>query len=164
VTSSSATRLAVEVAGGVPGVSAAETGATGELSITPTWTKKLTVEEAGDQLTVVGIDVPGIYATSAAAVVTLVPGTPASRTDGDLATVIQATAAARCTVSQAATLAGLALDYSTGTLGLVADVADNNETAGALIAQPIDGWEYGYVDLFADGTTPTIVVKATPRA
>lgn len=163
VTSSNATRLAVESAGGVPGVLAVATGYAGELSITPTWTKTLTVSKVGDQLTVTEIDIPGILATPGTSKVTLTPGTPAG-TEGDLAPFIQVTGTAtRTVISKAATLLGLALDYSMGTAGAIVDIADNSTTAGTIFEQSVDGWEYAYLDIFADGTTPTIVVKATPR-
>lgn len=160
LSSSSDTTLAcVTTVGGVPGVTAAATGASAELSITPTWTSTLTVTESGDKLTVVDIDIPGVYATSSEAVVTVVPGTPASQTEGELAPVLQMTAAARCTISQAATL--LALQVVDSTSG--ADLAANNTTAGTLFHIPQYGYDYAYVGLVADGTTPTIVVSATPR-
>jgi hypothetical protein len=164
--SSNATRLKTEACGGVPGVIAAASGVSAEIKITPTWTKVLTLTESGDQLTVTDIDCPGVYATSAEAVVTLVPGTPASRTEGDLAPVIQAvtgTAAGHCVVAQTATLAGLQLVNDYGTNGLIGDVAANNTTAGTLYHVPTYGYDYAYVDIYADGTTPTIVVSATPR-
>lgn len=163
LTSSSATKLAVADAGGVPGVVAAATGATAELAITPTWTKKLTVTEAGDKLTVTGIDVPGIYATSASAVVTLTPGTPAG-TSGDMASLIQASASAHCTISQAATLLGLRLVSAAGTAGSVQDMAANNTTEGTIYTVPVNGYEQAYLSVYADGTTPTIVITATKRS
>jgi len=158
--SSNGTRLAcVTTVGGVPGVSAVATGATGELTITPTWTSTLTVTEAGAQLTVVDIDIPGVLATPGTAKVTLTPGTPAGVT-GELATVLQVTGTAtRTVISKAATLAGLILlDATSG-----ADLADNSLTAGTLFHQAIYGYPYVYCGLFADGTTPTIAVSATKR-
>lgn len=152
------TLACVTTVGGVPGVIAAATGVAGELSITPTWSKVCTVTEAGARLTVTDIDIPGVYASAAEAVVTLTPGTPAG-TAGELATVIQATAPARCTVSQAATLAGLRL--INGTSG--ADMGDNHLTGGTIYSIPVLGYPYAYVGVFADGTTPTVIVSASKR-
>jgi len=156
--SSNSTRLATATAGGVPGVIAAATGATGELSITPVWTKALTVTEAGDQLTVTDIDTPGIYATSELGVVTVVPGTPA--TGGEKATVIEAqtgTGAGHCACAQT-TLASLAKDGSATT-----GVADNSTTAGTLYDSSCYGWDYLYCGVTnSDGAdAATIVVAAT---
>ncbi|MDD2756889.1 MAG: hypothetical protein PHS80_15355 [Methanothrix sp.] len=155
--SSNATRLKTEAAGGVPGVIATANGTTAELSITPTWTSVLTVTETGDRLTVTDIDCPGVLAAAADAVVTLTPGTPAG-TDGELATVIQATAAANCTVSQAATLLGLSIDGAANS-----NVAINNTTAGTLYTQDVKGWEYLYAGITADADAATVVVGATLR-
>jgi hypothetical protein len=160
--SSNGTRLAcVTTVGGIPGVTAVATGGTGELSITPTWTQTLTVTESGTRLTVTDVDVPGIYATSADAVVTLVPGTPASRTTGELATVISATAAARCTVSQAGTLAALIVDADTTA------AANEAATTGALGShhpQAVSGYPYLYLGLTADNATPqAVTVTVKPR-
>lgn len=156
--SSNATRLKTEAAGGVPGVIATANGTTAELSITPVWTETLTVTEAGTKLTVTDIDVPGIKAAAAEAVVTLTPGTAGG--DAELATVIQATAAANCTVSQAATLLGLAQDGAA-----VADVAGNSATAGKIYEQDTHGWEYLYAGITNDsgGAAATVVVGATLR-
>lgn len=158
IRTSSATRLATETAGGVPGVIAAATGATGELAITPTWSKILTVTEAGDQLTVVDIDTPGLKATSALGVVTVIPGTPA--TGGEKATVIEAqtgTAAAHCACAQS-TLASLVKDGAA-----ITGIADNSTTAGALYEQYCDGWDACYIGVTNnDAANPaTIVVAAT---
>lgn len=149
--------ITIDEAGGVPGVIAVATGATAELSITPTWTSVLTVEESGTKLTVTDIDIPGIYATAADAVVTLVPGTPASQTSGDLATVICATAAANCTVASAPTLAALALDSTT------ANVAINSTTLGTIYTQEVKGWEYCYVGINDDTGSAAVAVTATLR-
>jgi hypothetical protein len=167
--SSDAVTLAVEVAGGVPGVIAAATPGTAtkaELSITPTWTKVLTVTAAGLQLTVKDIDCPGILATPALAVVTLTPGTPAG-TSGEMATVIQAvtgTAAGNCAVSQAATLAGLMVPPDI--TSTYADVAANSTTAGALYTLPTGGYEQCYLAVMndsGDASVAAIVVGATKR-
>ena len=158
LTSSNTTRLKTEAGGGVPGVIAAATGATAELSITPTWTTVLTVAEAGNRLTVTDIDCPGVYATSADAVVTLVPGTPA--TGGELATVIHAVdASSHAAVSTAATLAGLVIDGAA-----VADQAANNTTAGKIHEQTVAGYEYCYLGVMndsGDASVATMVVGAT---
>lgn len=153
--------MTIEAAGGVPGVVAAETGATGELSITPTWSEALTVTEAGTKLTVVDIDNPGILAAAALAVVTLTPGTPAG-TDGELATVIYATAAANCTVDESATLAGLMIDSGTTA---VADEAATTGTAGTIEpAQAVGGYKYCYLKFTADNATPQAVsISAVKR-
>ena len=163
LSSSNSTRLAcVTTVGGVPGVSAVATGGTGELSITPTWTRTLTVADyaaaggATTHITTTDVDIPGIYATAADAVVTLVPGTPASRTEGELATVIQAVASAHCTVAQV-TLASLRL------VDTDLDVAANNTTAGTIFTVPVNGYEYAYCGVFADGTTPALIITATKR-
>ena len=168
LTSSDGTTLAVEVAGGVPGVIAAATPGTAsaaELSITPTWTKVLTVTAAGAQLTVTDIDCPGVLATPALAVVTLTPGTPAG-TSGEMATVIQAvsgTAAGNCAVSQAATLAGMLIPPDmTSTF---TNVAANSTTSGALYTLPTGGYEECYIGVKNDsgGAAATVVVGATKR-
>jgi hypothetical protein len=165
LTSSSSTKLAVADAGGVPGVIAAATPGTAsaaELSITPVWTKTLTVTEAGDQLTVTDIDCPGVYASATDAVVTLTPGTPAG-TDGDLASVIYAvtgTAGAHVAVAQTATLLGLTKDYwNTGLTGVTA----TNTTAGSLYKQiDVEGWPYLYLGVTnTEGDTGTYVVGCT---
>lgn len=159
LTSSNGTRHpCVTTVGGVPGVLAVATGATAELSITPTWTKTLTVTEAGNKLTVVDIDLPGIVAAADSGVVTLTPGTPAG-TDGDLAHLIQATAAANCTVAQTATLAGI---YEEGTITV--DVAATT-SGGRLYTQNIDDYEYCYFGVKNDsgGAAATVVVGATIR-
>lgn len=170
LTSSNATRLAcVTTVGGVPGVTAVATGASGELTITPTWTSVLTVTEAGDRLTVTDIDNPGIYATSAEGVITLVPGGPASQDEDayELATVISAvtgTAAGHCAVSQAATLAGLMIDTASGTAGATANEAATTGTAGTIHTQAIAGYPYCYLGLTADNATPQAVsVSVKPR-
>lgn len=154
---SNATRLDTEAAGGVPGVIAAATGVAGELSITPVWTEVLTVTESGDRLTVTDIDLPGVKAVAADAVVTLTPGTAGG--DAELATVIQATAAANCTVAQA-TLASLIVDGDA-----VADMAANNTTAGKIYSQDVHGYEYCYAGITNDsgGAAATVVVGATLR-
>ena len=142
LTTSNSTRLKTEAAGGVPGVIAAATGVSAELSITPTWSKVCTVTESGDRLTVTDIDIPGVYATSAEGVVTLVPGTPASQTEGDMAAIISASASAHVTISQAATLLGLYKD--TFTTGAAADTGENNLTGGTLYEQSVLGYPYLY--------------------
>lgn len=155
LTTSNTTRLATESAGGVPGVIAAATGATGELSITPTWTTVLSVKEDGDQLTVTDIDSPGIYATASEGTATLVPLAMAS---GGAANFIQATAAANCTPSQVGTLSGLVLDGSPSV-----DVAANSTTAGTLYEHTPGGWEYCYLALTnkSGSAAATVVVGAT---
>ena len=156
LTTSSATTLATESAGGVPGVTAEATGATGELGITPTWTETLTVAEAGDQLTVVKIDNPGVLAAADTGVVTLSPGTPAG-TSGDLALLIQAVPSAHCTIAQTGTTGSLYLVDETN------NVAANNTTGGTINTVPVNGYEYAYLGIYADGTTPTVVVSAAKR-
>lgn len=157
----SSTETCVNVSGGVPGVLASATGATAELEITPVWTETLTVTEAGNRLTVVDIDQPGLYATAADGVVTVVPGTPFSRSEGELATVISATAAANCTVSQAGTLSKLIVDADTTA------AADEAATTGALGShhpQAVSGYPYLYLGLTADNATPQAVsVTVKPR-
>jgi hypothetical protein len=150
--------ITIDEAGGVPGVLAAANGTTAELSITPVWTETLTVTEAGNRLTVTDIDAPGIKAAAAEDVVTLTPGTAGG--DAELATVIQATAAANCTVAQTATLLGLSVDGAAQ-----ADVAANNTTAGKLYEQDTHGWEYLYAGITNDsgGAAATVVVGATLR-
>jgi hypothetical protein len=154
---SNGTRLAVEVGGGVPGVSAVATGYAGELAITPTWTKTLTVTESGDQLTVTNIDCPGVLATAGTALVTLTPGTPAGVL-GSLASTIQVTATlTRFTVSQAGTLAGLSTD------GDVVTDAAATTAAGKLYSQTMRGWEYGYLGITnkSGGAAQTLIVGRT---
>jgi len=155
---SNGTRLAVEACGGVPGVSAAVSGlaAGTEIVITPTWTNVLTLTEAGDQLTVTDIDLPGVYAVPAAAIVTLTPGTPAGVT-GERASTIKATSAANCTVADIATLAALVADEA-----VVTD-APATTAAGKLYQQVMRGWEYGYLGITnkSGGGAQTLVVGAT---
>jgi len=161
LTSSGATLTCVTTVGGVPGVTAVATGATGELGITPTWTSVLTVTDtaaaggATTHITSTDIDCPGVYATVADDVVTLVPGTPASRTTGELAPVIQATAAANITIDQAPTRNAIYL-VDIGTSG--ADIA-----GPAIFHVDQYGYEYAYCSAFADGTTPVITVSAIGR-
>lgn len=161
LTSSNATRLKTEAAGGVPGVIAAASPVSAEISITPVWTAVLTVTKAGDQLTVTDIDCPGILATASEGVVTLTPGTPGAPSGQDLAHFIQATASAHCTVAQTATLAGLMIDGDA-----VADVAANNTTAGRIYSQEVQGYEYCYAGITNDSgsSAATVVVGATLRA
>jgi len=99
--------------------------------------------------------VPGVTATSALGVVTLVPTT---------APVIQAatgTAAGHCVVAHT-TLASLIAEGSK----LGTDVADNSTTAGTFYRQVTYGWPYAYLAVTnSDGADPaTIVVKATGYA
>lgn len=160
LTSSSATLAAcVNTTGGIPGVIAEATGATAELSITPTWTKTLTVTESGDQLTVTDIDTPGILATSALGVVTIVPGTPAGA-GGDYASVIYAitgTAGAHCAVANG-TLANLILDEGSSRTGLAA----NSTTAGTLYEVYADGFPHLYAGITnTEGDAGTYVVGCT---
>lgn len=154
--SSNATRLAVVACGGVPGVSAVATGYAGELAITPTWTKTLTVTEAGDQLTVTDIDIPGVKATPGTALVTLTPGTPAGVL-GELASTIQVTGTGtRFTISQATTLAGLVAD------GAVVTDDPATTAAGKLFSQEMRGWEYGYLGITDKAAgAQTLIVGAT---
>jgi hypothetical protein len=170
LTTSNATRLKTEAAGGVPGVIAAASplAAGTEFSITPTWTAVLTVEEEGDQLTVTDIDCPGILATaSTGGLVTLTPGTPGAPAGQELATVIQAisgTAGAHAVVSQAATLAGLLIPPDI--TSAFADVAANSTTAGAIYTLPTGGYEQCYIGVMndsGDASAATIVVGATKR-
>ncbi len=160
LTSSSATLAAcVNTTGGIPGVIAEATGATAELSITPTWTKTLTVTESGDQLTVTDIDTPGILATSALGVVTIVPGTPAGA-GGDYASVIYAitgTAGAHCAVANG-TLANLILDEGSSRTGLAA----NSTTAGTLYEVYADGFPHLFCAVTnTEGDAGTYVVGCT---
>jgi hypothetical protein len=159
LSSSNGTKLTVEQPGGVPGVLAAGGVSAGELTITPTWTKVLTVTEAGDQLTVTDIDIPGVLATAGTAKVTLTPGTPAG-TDGELASVIQTSGTAtRTGHSQATTLAGLVKHGAA-----VAAIAANNTTAGTIYSQESKGWEYCYIGVTntsGDASVMTLVVGAT---
>ena len=139
------TPLRVTAAGGVPGVLASTTGATGELCITPVWTKVLTVTEAGDQLTVVDIDIPGVYAVAGATTVTLSCTTPGNPAGGEKATVLhfaQGTSDANEATFADTTLAGttLVLDGAASV-----DVAANSAVAGSYYSQSMDGWEYAYL-------------------
>ena len=162
LSASAATVTCTNTAAGVPGVVAAATGATGELALTPTWVKTIAVTTSnGTRLATADIDCPGVYATSALGVVTLVPGTPGSPVNGEKATVIKAktgTAAAHCAVAQTATLAGLVKDGAA-----VTGVADNSATAGTLYTQTANGWDHCYIAVTnSDGANPaTIVVGAT---
>jgi hypothetical protein len=153
--SSNNTRLAVEQPAGVPGVLATAGPLTaGEVGIAPVWVSTLTVTETGSDLTVTDIDCPGILATPAAAIVTLTPGMPGAPTGQELATVISATSAANCTVSQAGTLAGLMVDL-TPTAAL--NEALTTGTAGSLHTQAVGGYPYCYLGLTADNATPQAV-------
>jgi hypothetical protein len=163
ISSSSATTAAcVNTAGGVPGVVAAATGATGELAITPTWVKTLTVTTSnGTRLATTDIDCPGVYATSALGVVTLVPRTPGSPSGGEKATTIKAktgTGAGHCAVAQTATLLGLVKDGTAWT-----GVADNSTTSGTIYTQSANGWDHCYLAVTNnDGSNAaTVVVAAT---
>ena len=146
--------------GGVPGVAAVETGATGELGITPVWTKVLTVTESGTKLTVVDIDCPGVYAVPAIAVVTLTPGTPGHPVGEEKASVIHV---------KTGTGAGHVACATTTLASLVADgapytgLALNSTTAGTLYEQWVDGWPYAYLGITNnDAANPaTITVAAT---
>jgi len=160
LTSSSDTLAAcVNTAGGVPGVIAVASGATGELTITPTWVSSLTVDESGDQLTVTDIDVPGIYAVPAAAIVTLSCTTPGSPAGGEKATAIQAvtgTGAGHCAIADT-TLASCALDGAVTTIA-----ATNAAYSGQLIRQTIEGWAAGYLLISnTTGAAQTVTVAAT---
>lgn len=154
LSSSNQTRLAVVQPAGVPGITAVESAlVAGEVGVTPVWVTTLTITEDSDDITVTDVDCPGVYASPAAGVVTLTPGTPAG-VDGELATVISATAAANCTVSQAATLAGLMIDSATTA---VANEALNTGTAGTIHTQAVGGYKYCYLGLMADNATPQAV-------
>lgn len=160
--SDSTTAACVNTTGGVPGVIAAATGATGELAITPTWVKSVTVTSSNNtRLAVTNIDCPGVYATSALGVVTLVPGTPGSPNGGAKASVISCktgTAAGHCAVAQTTTLLGLSKDGAA-----VSGVAANSTTAGTLYDQWLDGWECGYLGITNSDSSnaATVVVAAT---
>lgn len=156
--SSNATRLKTEAAGGVPGVVAAATGATAELSITPTWTAVLTVAEAGDQLTVTKIDVPGILATVAENVITLTCTTPGGGEEASVIQFGQGSSAADEIAFADTTLASLVLDGD-----VVTDAVANATSAGKIYSQTMNGWEYGYLGLTnkSGSGAMTAVVGAT---
>lgn len=158
LTTSNATRLKTEAAGGVPGVIAAATGATGELSITPTWTSALTVAEAGDQLTVTKIDIPGILATVDEDVITLTCTTPGGGEEASVIQFGQGTSTADEIAFADTTLASLVLDGD-----VVTDAVANATTAGKIYSQTMNGWEYGYLGLTnkSGSGAMTAVVGAT---
>ncbi len=145
LSASASTVTCTNVAGGVPGVVAAATGATGELAMTPTWVKTLAVTTSnGTRLPTVDIDVPGVLASANSAVVTLTPGTPGSPVGGEMASGIYAvtgTAAGHCAVANN-TDDNLVKDYwNTAVTG----IADNSATAGTLYKQDnVEGWPYLY--------------------
>ena len=159
--------ITIAEAGGVPGVIAVATGATGELGITPVWTEVLTVTDtalaggATTHITTTDIDNPGILATVAAAVITLSCATPGG-TDEE-ATVIQfgqGSSDANEIAFADTTLASLVKQGN----GWSA-IAANSTTAGALYAQDVEGWPYCYLGLTnssVDAMTP--VVKAHPSS
>ena len=166
LTSSDGTTLAVEAAGGVPGVLATAGPLTaGEVGIAPVWVSTLTVTETGSDLTVTDIDCPGVYASPASAVVTLTPGMPGAPTGQELATVISATSAANCTVAQAATLAGLYIDTAAAAANTGAtNHAATTGTAGSIFTQAVGGADYCYLGFTADNATPQAVsVSAIKR-
>jgi hypothetical protein len=111
----------------------------------------------GDTRVVCGdYGIPGVTATSALGVVTIVPKT----TSG--ASVLQSvtgTAAGRWAVAST-TLTGLLLDGAAST-----DVAANSTTAGTLYAQTMNGWEQGYLGITnkSGAGAMTLVVGATPH-
>ena len=150
--------ITLALPGGVPGVLAAATPVSAEISVTPTWTAVLTLTEEGDQLTVTDIDCPGILASATDAVVTLTPGTPGAPDGQDLATVIQAAASAHITVSHAPTLLGLSADGAVNS-----NVAINSTTAGTIYTQEVNGYEYCYAGVNDDTGSGVLVVGATLR-
>ena len=160
LTSSNGTRLAVAAAGGIPGIIAAATGATGELAITPTWAI-VTACTGGTHITATDVDCPGILAVAAAAVITLSCSTPGAPIGGDLASTIQfgqGSSAANEIAFADTTLASLVIDGTATT-----DAAANSTSAGTIYSQTMNGWEYGYLGVTnkSGGAAATIVVGAT---
>lgn len=157
--------ITVEEAGGVPGIVAAATGATGELGITPVWTETLTVADtasdgsATTHITTTDIDTPGILATVDGAVITLTCETPGG-TDEE-AHVIQfgqGTSSADEIAFVDTTIASLVADGDA-----VTDAAANSTSAGKIYSQTMNGWEYGYIGVTnkSGSGAMTLVVGAT---
>jgi hypothetical protein len=148
ITSSNGTRLAcVNIAGGVPGIAALATGATGELSVTPTWVKSVTIT-GGTHITATNIDCPGVYAAASSGVVTLTPGTPGSPSNGLKASVLQ--------FAQGTSDAGEVAWSDNSVAVLIADdiitppvsgAASNSTTTGVLYEQYVDGYQHAYVGI-----------------
>ncbi len=150
-----ASTLVFAAGGGVPGVIAAATGATGELALTPDWVESIAVTDTSAHIALTDIDFVGLEAVAAEAVVTLSP-----REVGDGCNVIYAvtgTAGAHCVVSHAATLLGLS-PYGE----LAEDVPVNSTTAGAIYEAWVDGYPYLYVGVKNEdeAAAATIIVKA----
>lgn len=151
--------ITIAEAGGVPGIIAAATGGTGELSITPVWTETLTVTESGARLTVTDIDTPGILATVDSAVITLSCETPGGTSEEAWTIQFgQGTSAADEIAFVDTTIAELVADGDA-----VADAAANSTSAGKIYSQTMNGWEYGYIGVTnkSGSGAMTLVVGAT---
>lgn len=95
--------------------------------------------------------VPGVYASSAAAVVTLVPE---GKFGASLIQAVTGTAGGHCTVAASA-LTGLTKQG--GSVVTAADAA----SGGYIIEQAVNGWPYAYIGLTnTDGDAATVTLKA----
>lgn len=162
LSSSNATRLAcVNTAGGVPGVVAAATGATGELALTPTWVRSITVTTSNNtRLATTDIDSPGLYASAASRVITLYPYTPGQPAGGKEAFVMQF--AQGTSDANEVVFALVWSNLSQDGAAVTSLAANSTASNGQLFRQTVSGWEHGYC-YFANGagSGATVTVGAT---
>lgn len=165
ISSNSTTAACVNTAGGVPGVVAVASGATGELGITPSWVKSLTVTTSnGTRLAITDIDLPGVYAVASSGtgtgIVTLTPGTPGSPSGGEAAYVLQFGQG-----TSDANEAAFAFDttsFAQDGAAVTGKSANSTTSSGEIIAHTCRGWEHAYL-LYANGagSDATVTIAAT---
>jgi hypothetical protein len=159
--SNGTTAACVNVNGGVPGIVAAATGATGELAVTPTWVKSVTITASPiTHITVTDIDLPGILATSATHVITITPGTPGQPSGCDRAYVMQF-AQGTSDANEIAFAFGTT-SFAQDGAAVTGKAANASTSAGEIIAHTPRGWAHAYL-LYANGagSDATVTIGAT---
>lgn len=152
LSASASTVTCTNTVGGVPGLVAVATGATGELGLTPSWVKSVTAT-GGTHITATSIDIPGIYASRSSAVITLSCTTPGSPSGGLQSYVIQfaqGTSDANEVAFASTTLASLIKDPNLSVSGAAA----NSTTAGSHYEHWVDGYDQVYC-VYTNGSGST---------